>query len=188
MTKHVLAGSPVVFTIGHSVRGIEDLTNILTGYEVKKVVDVRTVPRSAHNPQFNKETLPHDLSGAGISYLHMPGLGGLRHPLKDSLNAGWRNASFRGFADYMQSKEFRENIDKLIDIAEMERIVLMCAESVPWRCHRSLIADALQVQGIQVKHIMGLKSCNDHMLTLWIKVRGAQITYPAVKAISKGPK
>lgn len=179
---------PVVYTIGHSTRLLKDFIAMLKKYNVRKLIDVRTVPRSRHNPQFNKESLPGDLSEAGISYLHMPGLGGLRHPMKDSPNMGWRNASFRGFADYMQTEDFKKSIDKLINIAKKKQVALMCAESVSWRCHRSLIADALQVRDVQVKHIMSQKSCKNHVLTPWIKVHGAQITYPLKKAVLKGPK
>ena len=121
---------------------------------VKQVVDVRTVPRSRNNPQFNRDTLPDALTAVGIGYEHKAGLGGLRHPRPDSVNSGWHNASFRGFADYMQTPEFAASLDSLIAFAKQQRIALTCAEAVPWRCHRSLIADALVVRGIQVEHIM----------------------------------
>lgn len=170
----------IVFTIGHSDRPLKDFIDMLKSNNVKKVIDVRTIPRSWHNPQFNKDTLPDVLSAAGISYTHMPGLGGLRRPVKDSLNTGWRNASFRGFADYMQTEEFKKNIEKLTAIAKYRRTALMCAESLPWRCHRSLIADALRIRGLKVKHIMSLKNCKEHVLTPWIKTRGLQITYPII--------
>src|SRR5208337_4489930 len=110
---------------------------LLQPYEVKQVVDVRTVPRSRHNPQFNRETLPDDLKASGIGYLHMPGLGGLRRPRPDSTNMGWRNASFRGFADYMETPEFENHLGNLIGLAQRKRVALMCAEALPWRCHRS---------------------------------------------------
>lgn len=184
--KRIFKQPPIVFTVGHSTRLLKDFIAMLKNYNVKKLLDVRTVPRSRHNPQFNKETLPGNLSKTGISYLHMPGLGGLRHPAKDSPNTGWRNASFRGFADYMQTEDFKENMNNLIGIAKKKQVALMCAESVPWRCHRSLIADALQARGVQVKHIMSQKSCKDHVFTPWIKVRGLQITYPLKKTILKG--
>lgn len=188
MVKDISGQSSIIFTIGHSTRLLKDFVAILKSYKVKQIVDVRTIPRSRHNPQFNRETLPDDLSDVGIAYLHMPGLGGLRHPITDSSNLGWRNTSFRGFADYMQTEEFKESIDKLIEIAKKKQIVLMCAESVPWRCHRSLIADALQVRDMQVKHIMSQKSCKDHILTPWIKVHGFKITYPLATTISKRAK
>ncbi len=143
------------------------------------VVDVRTIPRSRHNPQFNRDVLPDELSSVGIGYLHMEGLGGLRHPNSESPNDAWRNASFRGFADYMQTKEFQDQIDALVNHAGKEQIVLMCAEAVPWRCHRSLIADALLVRGLRVEHILGKDKRRLHILTGWAEVQGTVITYPA---------
>jgi len=148
------------------------------------VVDVRTVPRSRHNPQFNKTSLPRTLKKAGLGYVHLPGLGGLRHAKRDSLNLGWRNASFRGYADYMQTPEFERNLNELIPLANQERIVLMCAEAVPWRCHRSLIADALLVRGIRAEDIMSPTRRQVHTLTPFAKVRGATITYPATSSRS----
>ena len=167
-----------VFTIGHSTRSLEEFVNILEKCNVRKIVDIRTVPRSRHNPQFNRETLPANLAISGIGYVHVPGLGGLRHTRVDSLNRGWRNASFRGFADYMQTQEFEDNLTTLIQLSEEEQIAIMCAESLPWRCHRSLIADALLVRGIEVKHIMNAAKSREHTLTPWIKVVGTDITYP----------
>jgi uncharacterized protein (DUF488 family) len=169
----------VVFTIGHSTRPVTEFIEIIKAYGIKRVVDIRTIPRSRHNPQFNKDALSKSLKAVKIGYLHMKGLGGLRHALKDSLNMGWRNASFRGFADYMQTDEFKENIEKLIEAAEKRAIVVMCAEAVPWRCHRSLIGDALLVRGVHVKHIMSASSSRDHALTPWSNVKGKKITYPA---------
>ena len=143
------------------------------------MVDVRTVPRSRHNPQFNKASLPRALKKAGLGYVHLPGLGGLRHAKRDSLNVGWRNASFRGYADYMQTPEFEQSLEELIRLANQERIALMCAEAVPWRCHRSLIADALLVRGIRAEDIMSPTRRQVHTLTPFAKVRGTTITYPA---------
>jgi uncharacterized protein (DUF488 family) len=137
------------------------------------------VPRSRHNPQFNKASLPRALKKAGVRYVHLPGLGGLRHAKRDSLNVGWQNASFRGFADYMQTPEFEESLEELIQLATEERIALMCAEVVPWRCHRSLIADALLAHGIRTEDIMSLTRRQAHTLTPFAKVRGTAITYPA---------
>lgn len=173
----------VIFTIGHGTKSIDEFVDLLKAYEVKRVVDVRTIPRSRHNPQFNKEILPESLKKSHIGYIHIKGLGGLRHAKKDSVNMAWRNASFRGFADYMQTEDFAKNIERLIKIAKQKNIAIMCAESVPWRCHRSLIADALQVRGIKIKHIMSKKTCKKHTLTTWIKVRNLQITYPLAKTI-----
>src|ERR1700751_4108398 len=132
-----------VLTVGHSTRPLGEFIELLRAHGVTRVVDVRTVPRSARTPQFNKTSLPRSLKQAGIGYVHMPGLGGLRHPRRDSINTGWRNASFRGYADYMQTAEFENNLGRLIEIARLDQSATMCAEAVPWRCHRSLIADAL---------------------------------------------
>ena len=172
-------GEPtLVMTIGHGTRPLEVFCQILQTNQVGKVADVRTVPRSRFNPQFNKETLPEALAAMGIGYVHLPGLGGLRHPRRDSPNLGWRNASFRGFADYMQTPWFEENLLALIDLAKQERLALMCAETVPWRCHRSLIADALTVRGVKVEHILSEHRLQEHRLTNFARVEGAQITYP----------
>jgi uncharacterized protein (DUF488 family) len=135
-------------------------------------------------PQFNEETLPGPLRAAGIGYRHMPGLGGLRHTRADSPNKAWRNASFRGFADYMQTAEFQQSLDALVDLAHSDRIAVMCAEAVPWRCHRSLIADALLVRGIPVEHIISAAPAQAHALTPWARVRGKRITYPAPETVS----
>ena len=137
------------------------------------------MPRSRHNSQFNKDSLPDSLKKAGVSYVHMPGLGGLRHAKRDSLNLGWRNASFRGYADYMQTPEFAESLEELIQLANPGRIALMCAEAVPWRCHRSLIADALTVRGIRTEDIMSPTRCQIHTLTPFAKACGTTVTYPA---------
>ena len=151
---------------------------MLQAHGADLLVDVRTMPRSRYNPQFNRETLPGSLAEAEISYLSMPGLGGLRHARPDSVNGGWRNASFRGYADYMQTAEFLDHLDKLIDLAQQTQAAIMCAESVPWRCHRSLIADALLVRGIPVEHIMTAASSKPHTLTSFAQVEGTRITYP----------
>lgn len=169
---------PTVFTIGHSTRSIEEFIGLLEAHGVTRVVDVRTIPRSRHNPQFNKTELPRSLKKAGIGYVHLPGLGGLRHAGPDSINTGWRNTSFRGYADYMQTPEFAENIENLIQLAGEDQIALMCAEAVPWRCHRSLIADALLVRGIATEDIMSRTSRQPHRLTAFAKVRGTRIIYP----------
>ncbi len=165
-------------TIGHSTRALEFFIRMLKAHEVMKVIDIRTVPRSRQNPQFNKETLPDELKSAGIEYVHMPALGGLRHPLPDSQNKGWKNNSFRGFADYMQTEEFVDNLKTLVNLAGQERCALMCAEAVPWRCHRSLIADALVIRGIKVEHITSLSRTQPHKLTPFASVKDFNITYP----------
>jgi uncharacterized protein (DUF488 family) len=169
--------SPIVLTIGHSTRTLDEFIRLLQAHGVSRVVDVRTVPRSRHNPQFNKASLPRALKKAGVKYLHLPGLGGLRHAKSDSLNVGWRNTSFRGFADYMQTPEFEQSLQELIQLANKDRVVLMCAEAVPWRCHRSLIADALLVHGIRTEDIMSQTRRQVHSLTPFARVRGIMITY-----------
>jgi uncharacterized protein (DUF488 family) len=174
-------GAPCVMTIGHSTRTLEEFTGLLKAHGATCVVDVRTVPRSRHNPQFNKESLPLSLKQAGLGYVHMPGLGGLRHAKGDSPNMGWRNASFRGYADYMQTPEFEQSLEELIELAKRESVVLMCAEAVPWRCHRSLIADALLVRGIRAEDIMSATRLQSHSLTPFAKVRGLRLSYPAEK-------
>jgi uncharacterized protein (DUF488 family) len=165
-------------TVGHSTRSRAEFIHLLQAHGVSRVVDVRTMPRSRHNPQFNKTSLPRGLKKCGLGYVHMPGLGGLRHSTKDSINMGWRNTSFRGYADYMQTAEFELNLGELIRLANEEQIALMCAEAVPWRCHRSLIADALLVRGIRIEHIMSPIRRTAHTLTPFARVRGAKITYP----------
>jgi hypothetical protein len=170
---------PVVLTIGHSTRPLDEFVSLLRAHGVTRVVDVRTLPRSLHNPQFNKVSLRGSLKKAGLGYVHMPGLGGLRHAKRDSINMGWRNASFRGYADYMQTPEFEESLNELIQLANQDRIALMCAEAVPWRCHRSLIADALLVRGIRTEDIMTPTRSLVHTLTPFAKVQGTLLTYPA---------
>jgi uncharacterized protein (DUF488 family) len=178
---------PIVLTIGHSTRTLEEFIGLLQAHGATRVVDVRTVPRSRHNPQFNKTSLPRALKKAGLGYVHLPGLGGLRHAKRDSLNVGWRNASFRGYADYMQTPGFEQSLEELIQLANQDRIALMCAEAVPWRCHRSLIADALLVRGIRTEDIMSPTRRQAHTLTPFAKVRGTTITYPA-EALPSTPK
>jgi uncharacterized protein (DUF488 family) len=171
--------TPDVLTIGHSTRSLEEFIALLTTHRVTRVVDVRTVPRSRHNPQFNKTSLPKSLKKVGIGYVHLSALGGLRHASADSINLGWRNASFRGYADYMQTQDFENNLQELIRLAEPDRIVLMCAEAVPWRCHRSLIADALLAHGIQTQHIMSPTRFEIHMLTPFARIDGTKVSYPS---------
>ncbi|MGH9356234.1 MAG: DUF488 family protein [Terriglobia bacterium] len=167
-------------TVGHSTRTMEDFIHLLRSHGVKRVVDVRTVPRSRHNPQFNREVLARRLHSARIHYRHLRALGGLRHARRDSQNLGWRNASFRGFADYMQTKEFRQWLEALIRLAKKEQTAIMCAEAVPWRCHRSLIADSLLVKGVGAEHIMSDKRRNLHKLTPFAHIDGKQVSYPRV--------
>ena len=168
---------PLVFTIGHSTRKFSEFVKILEAYGIEEVVDIRTIPKSRANPQFNEKRLAAGLKRHRIRYVHMKGLGGLRRPSKDSVNTYWYNASFRGFADYMQTKEFGDNINALMKMAKRRRLALMCAEAVPWRCHRSLIADALAVRGIGVKHIFSATNAKGHELTKSARVRKMKIVY-----------
>jgi uncharacterized protein (DUF488 family) len=168
----------VVFTIGHSTRTLEEFVELLKTYSVKLLVDVRTVPRSRHNPQFNKETLPATLKQEGIRYIHMPEIGGLRHPKRNSINLAWENSGFRGYADYMQTQEFTDNLLKIVAMARENCLALMCAEALPWRCHRSLISDALVVRHVKVEHIISKTSTINHQLTEFAHVEGTKITYP----------
>ncbi len=170
---------PLVLTIGHSTRTIEEFIRLLQAHAVTRVVDVRTVPRSRHNPQFNRDILPSSLKTAGVGYVHMAELGGLRHTIAASSNTGWRNAFFRGYADYMQTPELQQGIEQLIQLANQDTIAVMCAEALPWRRHRSLIADALLVRGIRSEDISSATRRLVHTLTPFAKVHGTQITYPA---------
>jgi uncharacterized protein (DUF488 family) len=166
----------VVFTIGHSTRSLENLIQLLKAYGVQRVIDVRKIPRSRHNPQFDRDQVSPALHRTRIHYRHMPGLGGLRRPRSDSPNMGWRNPSFRGYADYMLTAPFRESLETCIEFAKGERVALMCAEAVPWRCHRSLIADAFLVRGIEVRDIISGAHARPHLLTPWALVDGTRIT------------
>jgi uncharacterized protein (DUF488 family) len=170
----------VVLTIGHSTHPIEEFLETLAAHGVKQLIDVRTIPKSRRNPQFGQEDLAASLERAHIGYRHMPGLGGLRHARKDSINTGWKNSSFRGYADYMQKPEFEKSLRELIDAAEDRRTVIMCAEAVPWRCHRSLIADALSARGIVVEHIMSKTSRKQHTYTPFARIEDEKVTYPGL--------
>jgi uncharacterized protein (DUF488 family) len=174
----------IIYTIGHSTRTIEEFITILKQYAITELVDIRTIPKSRHNPQFNEQELAHIVRNHHIGYRHEKQLGGLRHAKKDSVNMGWHNASFRGFADYMQTEEFKNALEKLIEQADHKTVAIMCAEAVPWRCHRSLIGDALLAHNIQVQDIYSLTSCKPHIITAFAKVHGTTITYPADTYIS----
>ena len=176
-----------VLTVGHSTRPIEAFIELLVAHGVTQLVDVRTVPRSRHNPQFNKDALPAPLAAANIGYAHASGLGGFRPTTPDSPNAAWRNLSFRGYADYMQTTDFAANLTSVIELARTDRVALMCAEAVPWRCHRSLIADALLVHGVAACEIVSAKRLQPHKLTPFARVRGEEITYPFVEPQSDSP-
>jgi uncharacterized protein (DUF488 family) len=167
-----------MLTVGHSTRPIQEFIGLLQAHGVETLVDVRTIAKSRHNPQFNSDTLAASLGEAGIAYRHIPGLGGLRHARKDSINTGWRNASFRGFADYMQTEGFENGLGELLELEGARTVAIMCAESVPWRCHRSMIADALVARGVTVGHIMSATKMNSHTLTPFARVEGGRVTYP----------
>ncbi|MHB1457318.1 MAG: DUF488 domain-containing protein [Armatimonadota bacterium] len=167
-----------IWTVGHSTRTIDGFIGLISSYGIEAVLDVRTVPRSRKNPQFNKDSLEQTLPEAGIEYMHQKDLGGLRHPAKDSVNTAWRNDSFRGFADYMQTLEFEEALTWLIEFAKQKYTVIMCAEILPWRCHRSLIADALLVNGFEVVEIFEVGKSRLHKLTSFAVVKDGKVTYP----------
>jgi len=171
-----------MFTIGHSTLPIDAFLRILQDNGVHWLVDIRTIPKSRHNPQFAQENLERSLKEVRIRYRWQKSLGGLRHPRKDSMNAGWRNSSFRGYADYMQSPDFTAAIEDLLVHSPHEQTVVMCAEAVPWRCHRSLVADALLVRGIDVEDIYynakGHSRREQHALTSFAKVKGDRLWYP----------
>ena len=174
----VKASGLTILSIGHSTRTLQEFVDMLKTYHVTLVVDVRSVPRSRHNPQFDNETLPSVLRLEGINYSHLPNIGGLRRAKPDSVNTAWQNKSFRGYADYMQTKEFTEQLLNLLALARENCLAMMCAEALPWRCHRSLIADALLVRNVKVEHIISKESTITHTLTEWAHVEGTKITYP----------
>jgi uncharacterized protein (DUF488 family) len=167
----------MIFTIGHSTRSSDELIDLLKEFKIQHLVDVRTIPRSRRNPQFNREVLAGELPKHEIGYTHLPELGGLRKPRPDSINTAWRNDSFRGYADYMQTPEFEAGLEKLMQIAVKDSVVIMCAEAVPWRCHRSLIGDALWVRGIEAIDIIGPGKTQPHHLTPFAKVSGNTLVY-----------
>jgi uncharacterized protein (DUF488 family) len=169
----------VLWTVGHATRALAEIIALLAEHGIERLVDVRTIPRSRHNPQFNRDTFPDALAAARIAYVHMPGLGGLRRPRPGSTNTGWRNAGFRGFADYMETPEFEQSVAALIRLAGRRPTAIMCAETVPWRCHRSLIADALTARGLRVTHVLGPRHASEHVLTSWARLDGARVSYPA---------
>jgi uncharacterized protein (DUF488 family) len=171
-----------LYTIGHSTRSLAEFISVLQSHGITLLVDVRTVPRSRTNPQFNRETLPAALAEAGIAYEHRADLGGLRKARADSPNTGWRNLSFRGYADYMQTPQFAAALQGLIVTAAQHRTAVMCAESVPWRCHRSLIADAFVAAGHHAVHLMSPGRADPHKLTSFAVITGGHVSYPDVDA------
>lgn len=167
-----------IFTIGHSTRSIEEFIALLTAHGIRHLVDVRSIPKSRHVPQFNSESLASSLHTSGIAYTHLKDLGGRRHSRKDSINTGWRNTSFRGYADYMATQQFAEGLNAVLQIAAATPTAIMCAEAVPWRCHRSLIADALILKGWQVRDILTVAPPAEHKLTTFLIAVNGQPTYP----------
>lgn len=167
-----------IWTIGHSTRPIGEFTDLLLTHAINLLIDVRTVPRSRHNPQFNTEALTLSLKTSGLNYLHMPALGGLRKARKDSINDRWNNVSFRGYADYMQTDEFRRALEELMTNSRLQPAAIMCAEAVPWRCHRSLIADALSSRDWTVRHILSPVKADEHRLTPFAVIEGDRLVYP----------
>lgn len=176
-----------VFTVGHSTRSLDDFVALMRRYGIERVEDIRSVPRSRRNPQFNPEILAPALAAAGIAHELLKALGGLRRTHKDSPNQGWRNESFRGYADYMQTDGFAEGLEHLIEISRSQRVAIMCAEAVPWRCHRSLVADALLVRGVPAIEILSETSWRPHKLTTFARVEGTRITYPPPPSNSSFP-
>lgn len=167
-----------IYAIGHSTRSLDDFIALLKAHGVTLLADIRTVPKSRHNPQFAQESLAVELPKAGIQYRHFKELGGLRRPLKQSINTAWENDSFRGYADYMQTREFVSALRNLMDVAKSERVAIMCAEGNPFRCHRLLVADALTARGVKVLHISSRKTAREHKITPFARVEGTRVTYP----------
>lgn len=176
---------PTLYTIGHSNRTLQEFIDILKAHGITRIIDIRTIPKSQYVPWSNKEALANSLRKEHIDYKHIKKLGGLRHPTKDSINKGWKNSGFRGFADYMQTPEFFEELKSLNEIIKSNpNTAIMCAEAVPWRCHRSLIADAEIIRGIKVSHIMSRSSLHEHELTSFAVVdrtkKPIKLYYPKV--------
>ncbi len=171
---------PAIYTLGHSTRSEAEFLSVLSAFSIEMVADIRTVPQSRKNPQFNKDQFSLWLDCSGIAYVHLRDLGGLRHARKDSINTAWKNASFRGYADYMQTAQFEEALEELIRLGCSKTTVIVCAEAVPWRCHRSLVGDALLIRGIEVEDIFTATASRPHRLTPWARVDQLRITYPAL--------
>jgi uncharacterized protein (DUF488 family) len=176
----------VLLTVGHSDRPLEEFLGLLRAHGATLVADVRKMPGSRRNPQFGRDTLPQALRHSGIGYMHLPGLGGLRRRRPESPNTGWKNASFQGYADHMLTPEFENSLDELLERASRERVALMCAEAVAWRCHRSLIADALVARGVRVEHVLSPSRSEPHALRPWARVDGTRVTYPSVPVPAGG--
>lgn len=170
----------VIWSLGHSTRTIDAFLALLTGHRIETLADIRTIPQSRRHPQFARDSLARSTAAAGISYVHLPGLGGLRKPRPDSINTAWRHAGFRGYADHMQTPAFAAAVDELVAAARTTRVAVMCAEAVPWQCHRQLLADALVARGCEVLEIESPAKTRAHVLTAWARVRGTVVQYPGV--------
>jgi uncharacterized protein (DUF488 family) len=170
----------VIWSLGHSTRPIEAFVALLTAHGVERLVDIRTIPQSRRHPHFGQASLSRSLAEAGIGYTHLRGLGGLRKPSPSSINTAWQHSGFRGYADYMQTPEFAAALEELLAIAGRERVAVMCAEAVPWRCHRQLLADALVARGVEVREIESPTKTRAHVLTQWARVKDERVTYPGV--------
>ncbi|GJL58803.1 MAG: hypothetical protein NPIRA03_16600 [Nitrospirales bacterium] len=180
--------SPELWTIGHSTRPIEEFVGLLQSHGIQLLADVRTIPFSRRNPQFHQETLARSLREAGLQYRHMPELGGRRKTRPDSVNVGWRNEGFRGYADYMQTQAFWNGLEELVNIGQQSPSAVMCAEAVPWRCHRTLIADAMVIRGWTVHHIISASSLKTHTLTPFAKSDAGRLTYPSERHSHFNPR
>jgi uncharacterized protein (DUF488 family) len=168
-----------IFTIGHSTHPIDRFLGLLAANGVRQLIDIRSIPQSRRHPQFHSASLAASLGAAKIAYVHGKDLGGRRHPAQDSINIGWRNDSFRGYADYMQTEEFTAALERAMELAAMRPTCLMCAEALPWRCHRSLVSDALMARGSRVLEIIGAGEPKEHALTPFVRIEGVNVTYPA---------
>lgn len=171
----------MIWTIGHSTRPLKEFLNLLAAFRIEALADVRSFPGSRRYPQYGKEELARSLSENAIDYHWLRALGGRRPVSPESPNTGWRNASFRGYADYMGSSQFAQGLRELIDLGSRARTAIMCSEALWWRCHRSLIADALCVRGIEVVHIMDAKHSAVHPMTSPARIVGGELSYAAAE-------
>ena len=178
MAKSATNDRPTIYTIGHSTRSFEDFLAVLRSFSIEAVADVRLIPKSRRHPHFADEFLAANLPREGIAYLPFKHVGGRRRPRKDSRNSGWRNESFRGYADFMETPAFAAALGELMEAARDRVVTTMCAEAVPWRCHRSLISDALLVRGWNVMDVMDVGKANAHKLTKFARVEGTDVWYP----------
>lgn len=175
-----MENNPNLWTVGHSTHPFEEFIAVLSSFDIETVVDVRSFPGSRRYPQFNKENLKNALARAAVEYLHFPELGGRRRAKPDSFNVAWRNEMFRGYADHMETKDFREGIARLLDVAVVRRTAIMCAEAVWWRCHRSLISDYLKAHGIEVIHILAKGKSEPHPFTAAARIVDGELSYRGV--------